>query len=194
MTQSVSQTVQRARPGALELARMVATLAYVVAATGAALAALGALPRWIAGDAAASRRVSLDEAERRLGARLPLPAYYPERLAWPPAEIRVAGGRQGAARVLFAARDGGAPLELLAAAEPGSPIADALLEDRTVLSSRKTTVGVHPATLASVLVDGVSWQELAFEVDGRAVLFRTRGDLDELVRMAKSLHIEGRRR
>jgi len=63
-----------------------------------------------------------------------------------------------------------------------------------VLSSRKTTVGVHPATLASVLVDGVSWQELAFEVDGRAVLLRTQGDLDELVRMAKSLHIEGRRR
>ncbi|HVI95858.1 MAG TPA: hypothetical protein VM753_17720, partial [Anaeromyxobacter sp.] len=74
------------------------------------------------------------------------------------------------------------------------PIAAALLEDRTVVSSRKTTVGVHPATLASVLVDGVSWQELAFEVDGRAVLLRTQGDLDELVRMAKSLHIEGRRR
>lgn len=194
MTHSMSEGAQRAGPGALELARMVATLAYVVAATGAALAGLGALPRWIAGDAAASRRVTLDEAERRLGARLPLPAYYPDRLAWPPAEIRVAGGRQGAARLRFAARDGGAPLELLAAAEPAFPIPASLLEDRTVLSSRKTTVGIHPATLASVLVEGVSWQELAFEVDGRAVLLRTRGDLDELVRMAKSLHIEGRRR
>ena len=194
MTHSMSEGAQRAGPGALELARMVATLAYVVAATGAALAGLGALPRWIAGDAAASRRVTLDEAERRLGTRLPLPAYYPDRLAWPPAEIRVAGGRQGAARLRFAARDGGAPLELLAAAAPAFPIPASLLEDRTVLSSRKTTVGVHPATLASVLVEGVSWQELAFEVDGRAVLLRTRGDLDELVRMAKSLHIEGRRR
>jgi hypothetical protein len=184
---------QRAGRG-LEVARMLATLAYVVAATGAALAGLGALPRWLAGDSAASRRVSLDEAERRLGARLPLPAYYPERLAWPPAEIRVAGGRQGAARLKFDARDGGAPVELVAAAEAGSPIPAALLEGRTVLSTRTTTVGVRPATLASVLVDGVSWQELAFEVDGRAVLLRTRGDLDELVRMAKSLHIEGRRR
>jgi hypothetical protein len=39
-----------------------------------------------------------------------------------------------------------------------------------------------------VSVDGTVWQELAFDVDGRMVLLRSRGDLDELYRIAHSLH------
>jgi hypothetical protein len=84
-------------------------------------------------------------------------------------------------------------VELLAATEPAREIDAGLLEGRTVVSARRTTVGPRPASLASVLVEGVSWQELSFELDGRQVILRTRGDLEELVRMAKSLHTEGRR-
>ncbi len=193
MTMSMGEAADRAGRSAPELARMLATLMWVVGSTAGAIAVLGALPRWIAGDSAASRALTVDEAERRLGTRLPLPAFYPERLAWPPAEIRVAGGRGGSARLRFAPRQAGAPVELIAAADPARPIDASLLEDRNLVSERRTTVGPRPATLASVLVDGVSWQELSLELDGRQVILRTRGDLDELVRMAKSLHIEGRR-
>jgi hypothetical protein len=189
----MGETAGRAGRSAPELARMLATLLWVAASAGGVIAVLGALPRWIAGDAAASRALTVDETERRLGARLPLPAFYPDRLAWPPAEIRVAGGRGGSARLRFVARAGGSPVELIAAVDPARAIDASLLEDRSVVSERRTTVGPRPATLASVLVDGVSWQELSLELDGRQVILRTRGDLEELVRMAKSLHIEGRR-
>jgi hypothetical protein len=189
----MGEAAGRAGRGAPELSRMLATLLWVAGSAAATIAALGALPRWLAGDGGAARAVTVDEAERRLGARLPLPAYYPDRLAWPPSEIRVAGGRGGSALLRFAARDAGAPVELLAATDPVHEIDAGLLEGRTVVSERRTVVGSRPATLASVLVDGVSWQELSFELDGRRVILRTRGDLEELVRMAKSLHTEGRR-
>jgi hypothetical protein len=191
MTDAMDTAAGGGRGG--EIARMIATLAYVTIATAALLAGLGALPRWIAGDAAVRRTLTLEEAERRLGIRIPLPAYYPQRLAWPPAEVRIAGGRHGSAELHLAARDGGPPVELVISTEAGTPIAPALLEGRTVLGSRPTVVGSQPAALATILLDGVSWHELDFEHEGRAVVLRTRGDLDELFRMAKSMHVEGRR-
>jgi hypothetical protein len=57
-----------------------------------------------------------------------------------------------------------------------------------VLASRRTTVGERPAQLATVSIEGVVWQELALDVGGRAVLLRTRGDVDELYRIAHSFH------
>ncbi|WP_242343179.1 hypothetical protein [Anaeromyxobacter terrae] len=194
MTERTTMGAERANGAGVEIARMLATLAYVLAGTAAGIAGLGALPRVLAGDKGPHRAASIQEAERRLGARILLPGYYPERLAWPPAEIHVAGGRHGSVRLAFAARDdGGAGLELIAAVEAGEEIAPALLADRTVLAARPTVVGGHPATLASVLVEGAPWQELSWTVNGRPVVLRTQGDLDELVRIARSLHgVSGR--
>jgi hypothetical protein len=179
----------RADAGA-EIARMLATLVFVAATSALMIAGLGALPKLVAGDTGPHRAASIQEAERRLGARIVLPGYYPARLAWPPSELRVAGGRRGSVRLTFSARDGGAGLEMLAATDAGEEIDAALLADRTILNSRRTVVGGRPATLASVLVEGVPWQELTWSVDGRAVVLRTQGDLDELVRIAHSLHGE----
>jgi hypothetical protein len=174
-----------------EIARMLATLAYVLATAAVAVAGLGALPRLLTGDSGAHRAATIQEAERRLGVRIVLPGYYPQRLAWPPAEIRVAGGRHGSVRLGFAARDGGPGLELISSTEPGEEIDPALMSDRNVLSFRRTAVGGHPAILATVLLDGEAWQELTWTVEGRAVVLRTQGELDELLRIAHSLH--GRR-
>ncbi|WP_242352492.1 MULTISPECIES: hypothetical protein [Anaeromyxobacter] len=193
MTERTAMGAVRASGAGVEIARMLVTLAYVLAGTAAAIVGLGALPRLLAGDTGPHRAASIQEAERRLGARILLPGYYPERLAWPPAAIHVAGGRHGSVRLAFAARDGGTGLELVAATDAGVDIAPALLSDRTVLGARPTVVGGHPATLASVLVEGVAWQELSWSVNGRAVVLRSQGDLDELVRIARSLHgVSGR--
>jgi hypothetical protein len=42
-----------------------------------------------------------------------------------------------------------------------------------------------------VLVDGAAWEELRWERDGRAMILRTQGDVEELFRMARSAHREG---
>jgi hypothetical protein len=189
MTERTAMTAAVNAPGA-EIARMLATLAFVAVNAALLVLGLGLVPRLVSGDAGPHRAATMQEAERRLGTRIVLPGYYPARLAWPPAEIRVAGGRRGSVRLTFAARQGGPGLEMLAATRPGDEIDGALLAGRTVLSSRRTTVGGRPAELASVLVEGAPWQELSWSVDGRAVLLRTQGDLDELMRIAHSLHGE----
>jgi len=185
----MARSAAAVREAGVELARMLATLGWVTLATAITLAGLNALPGRIAGDTGEVRRAAtLDEAERRLGARLYMPAYFPDHLAWPPAAVRVAGGRGGSARLEVHAREGGAPvLELLESATPGEPIADALLGERRVFRTSRTMVGTLPATIADVLYDGTTWQELSWEVQGRSVALRTRGSVDELYRMARSV-------
>ena len=191
MTGAVASPEQAGR----ELARMLATLAWVVAAATLVLVVLGALPGRLGGEPRDPRRAaSVEDAERRLGARLAFPAYYPDRLAWPPARIRVAGGKGGSAEILLAPRPGhpGVPVELFEAAGPGGAIHPALLGERTVLRVDRTTVGSRPASISDVRVEGGAAHELAFELDGRPILLRSSGDLDELYRMARSAQVEGR--
>jgi hypothetical protein len=195
MSTTMTPHAARGGPRAAELARMLATLFWVAAATVAVVAVLGALPRWLAGEEgeAAAYPATVAEAERRLGSSLFLPAFYPSRLAWPPAEVRVAGGRGGSARLLFRPRVAGdAPVVLLQSVEPGEPVRADLVGDRRALSWSRTQVGERPAGYASVLVDGEGWHELSWQVDGRPLVLRSRGDVEELYRMAHSVRREGR--
>lgn len=190
----MTASMARGREAGLELARMLATLLWVVAVSAVTVAGLGALPGWIAGEERGVHRVaSIQDAERRLGARIILPAVYPERLAWPPAEIRVAGGRHGSVALTFVDRAGAPALQLIQSTEEGAPIAPALLRDRTVHGLRRTSVDARPATLSRVHVAGEGWDELAWDLRGRSIVLRGRGDLGELYRMAASVHREGGR-
>jgi len=195
MTASVSGgAAVRAGPRGGELVRMGATFVWTLGAAIAAIAVLGAIPAWIAGEPKALRHArGIEDAERRLGARVLVPGYFPERLAWPPAEIRVAGGRRGSVMLVFAPREGGAPVTFLQATRDGEAIRPELLAGRTVLRSSPARVGHVPATLSDVLADGHPARELAWELHGRAVILRSAGDLEELFRMARSAHREGGR-
>lgn len=189
----MSATVQDSRPTGLEAVRMLAALGWVMLATTLTLAAFGQLPGWLAG---AERDLvtvpTVEAAEKLLGARLALPSYFPSHLGWPPAEVRVAGGPGGAAKLTFRERQGGAPaLVLLQATAPGAPIPPELAAVGSELTTARATVGARPATRARVLVDGVPWDELRWERDGRAMVLRTRGDVGELHRMAQSAHRRG---
>lgn len=190
----MSADATRGREAGLELARMLVTLGWVAVTAALTLAALGALPGWIAGEERGVHVVaSVQEAERRLGVRVILPAVFPQRLAWPAARVRVAGGRRGTVELTFADREGAPALQLLQSTDEGEPIAPTLLGGRTVHGVQRTTVDARPATLSAVHVDGVAWQELTWDVRGRTLVLRGRGDLDELYRMAASIHREGGR-
>jgi hypothetical protein len=194
MTGTVTTGAARARGAGLELVRMLATFVWVAGATVVTIAALGALPGWITGERGTVRRAeTLEDAERRLGARVLVPGYFPERLVWPPKSILVAGGRRGSVRLDLDARDGGPDLHILQATREGEPIAPELLHGRTVLRTSRAMVGAHPATLSDVLVDGIPHRELAWETQGRAMIVRSSGDVEELFRMARTSHREGGR-
>jgi hypothetical protein len=178
------------RSTGLEAARMLAVLAWVTTATAISLGVLGALPGLLGSEPREVRLVgSVEEAERLLAAPLALPSYYPSRLAWPPAEVRVVGGKGGAASLAFRAQGGHqAELVLLQGTTPGAAIPAALLAGATELSSSRTHIETVPVTRARVLVEGVAWEELRWDRDGCALVLRTRGDVDELVRLARSIH------
>jgi hypothetical protein len=193
MIGAVTTSAVRGGGAGLEVVRMLATFVWVAGATVVSLAVLGAMPGWITGDKGIVREASsIQDAERRLGARVLVPGYFPDRLLWPPKAIHVAGGRRGSVRVDFAARSG-PELHLLEATREGEPIAPELLGDRTVLRSSRTAVGKLPAVLSDVLVDGVLHRELAFELNGWAIVLRSSGDVEELFRMARTSHRQGGR-
>jgi len=176
-----------------ELLRLLAALGWVVAASAVTLAGLGALPGWISGEPREVRTVaSLEAAERNLGAGLAIPSYFPAHLGWPPARIRVAGGKGGAVELTFRERSsGGDQLQLLQATTPGAPFPPDLEPPGTELSSSPTTVAGRPALLARRTIDGEVWHQLAWERDGCRMVLRTRGDVEELFRIARSAHRRG---
>jgi hypothetical protein len=191
MIAGVTTGAARREGAGLEVARMLATFVWVAGATVVTIAVLGAMPGWITGDKGVVREAtSIQDAERRLGARILVPGYFPERLVWPPKAIHVAGGRRGSVRIDFAAHTG-ADLHLLEATREGEPIAPELLGDRTVLRTSRTSIGKLPGTLSDVLVDGTLHRELAFELNGWAVVIRSSGDVEELFRMARTSHRQG---
>lgn len=191
MIGAVTTSAARGGGASLEVVRMLATLVWVTGAAVVTVAVLGAMPGWITGDKGIVREASsIQDAERRLGARVLVPGYFPDRLVWPPRAIHVAGGRRGSVRLDFAARSG-PDLHLLEATREGEPIAPELLGDRTVLRTSRTTVGKLPATLSDVLVDGTLHRELAFDLNGWAIVLRSSGDVEELFRMARTSHRQG---
>jgi hypothetical protein len=177
-----------------ELLRLLAALGWVVVATAVTLAGLGALPGLIAGESREVRSVtSLEEAERSLGAGLALPSYFPAHLGWPPSRIRVSGGKGGAVELTFRDPKQGAgdQLQLLHVTTPGAPIPPDFEPPGNELTSSPTTVASRPARLSRRTIGGEVWQQLSWERDGCRMVLRTRGDVEELFRIARSAHRRG---
>lgn len=191
MTAAVTTSAARGGGAGFEVVRMLAGLVWVTGATVVTVAVLGALPGWITGDRGVVREVpTIEDAERRLAARVLVPGYFPERLVWPPRAIHVAGGRRGSVRLDVAARSG-SDVHILESTREGEPISPELLGARTVLRSSRATVGKVPATLSDVLVDGELQRELTWEIGGWAMMLRSSGDVEELFRMARTTHRQG---
>ncbi len=178
-----------ARPG--DLWRTLAGLAVVLGSTAALLAAADAVPAWIAGEPRDVRRVSgIQEAEKRLRARLVLPAYFPDRIAFPPRVVRVKAGPEAGALLEFDDRQG-QPRLVLVQPTHGEEIPEALLPAGRSLDPSPATVASVGGELRRVVgPDGEVWHELRWRYRGRRLLLRTRGGVDEAVRMAKSMREE----
>lgn len=169
-----------------EIVRAVGAVAVVTAGAAALLAFADGVPAWISGEARGVRRArTIAEAERALRARLVVPYYYPSSLAWPPERIRFRVGAHAAAALWVSSRDGSPHLLIAQTLGPGR-IPESLAPEVAVLGRSPVAVGPIQGTLARVLDDGAPAWELAWEQRGRSLLLRTRGSVDELLRMARS--------
>ena len=172
--------------------RIVATFGAVssvaVVFTGAAviLYAVDSVPALVTGEPRHVRRAAtVAEAERRLRARLILPYYFPDAYVWPPKRVRYTVGPPGAAAVTAEGRDG--VQELVVAESLGPlPIPAQLVPDAQVLQSSPIAVGPYAGTLSRVVQDGVVGWQIAWQQQGRNLLVRSRGTIEELLRIARS--------
>ena len=98
-----------------ELLRTFGWLAVVLVAAAGALAGLDAVPAWVNGESRDVRVVaSLEDAERAVHARLVLPGYFPDTIAWPAEKIRVLRGKPASVALTFAVRSRREPHLVLA--------------------------------------------------------------------------------
>jgi hypothetical protein len=174
----------------LELLRSAALLAVVLVAAAGVLALLDGVPAWVNGESRDVRLAkSLEDAERRVRSRLVLPAYFPDTLAWPPARIRVLPGSPPAVALVFTSRGGGEPRFVLAQSLGADEPSERLVPTASALDESRIAVGTAPGTLRRIIGDdGALWRELRWTQGGRRMVARSKGTLDELIRMARSAH------
>lgn len=164
----------------------VVSVFLVVATAAVLLVAVDSIPGLVTGEPRHVRRArTVDEVERRLRTRLLVPYYFPSTLAWPPERIRFTVDPPGAA-LSVAGRDGSPQVFLAEALGPG-PIPARLVPEAQVLHSSPVTVGGDRGVLSRVVVDGVVGWEVRWEQGGRRLLVRSRGTVEELLRMARSV-------
>jgi hypothetical protein len=178
---------------ASEGARALWTLTLVLGGAAVALATLDAMPTWLHGQPRGVRKAaSIEEAERRVQGRVLLPSYFPDTLRWPPAGVRFTREEGGAVAMSFDAREGGAALLLAQTVAGTSPIPDGLQGRLAVIQQQSAPLGDGAVLSRVVAEDGTLWNQLEWSRDGRRFLLRGRGSLEDLIRMARSIHREGR--
>ena len=168
--------------------RTVGAWLAVVLSAAFVLRVADALPRVALGVPRGVERASdVAGLERASGLRMPVPAYFPDSLEWPPAELRTHTG--GSAAIWCRQRPAG-PVALIVATARAGPqgIADAVLPSSVELQREDGSLGGRLASVSRVRdADGAVWQQVQWQTPDRIVLVRYRGTLDELLKIAGSV-------
>jgi len=170
----------RAPAAPRERVRMLAVWLLAVAAAAFALRLADAVPRVALGvPRGVVRATDLRQLERQSGRRMPVPAYFPDTIQWPPAEARMHTG--GSAAVWCRSRTGGGIALIVATAPPGArEIAAAVLPASVELQREAGTLGSRPAVVSRVRdAEGALWQQVQWQTPGQIILVRYRGTLDD---------------
>ena len=175
-----------------ELLRAAAWLVVVGAVMLGVLAALDAVPAWINGESRDVRLASsLEDAERRVRARLVLPAYFPDTLGWPPERIRVLDGQPPAVALQVTARGGGETRLVLAQTIGVGEIPERLLPPAGALDEASVAIAGGQGRLRRIVgPDGQIWREVAWTQGDRTLVARSKGSLEELLRMVRSARVQ----
>jgi hypothetical protein len=119
---------------------------------------------------------------------MPLPAYYPDTIEWPPVDSRYDAA--GSAAIWCRQRSSGVTALVVATAPPDlGAIAAAVMPGAVDLQREVSSMRGRPATLARVRGDdGAVWQQVQWRGLDQIILVRYRGTLDELMKIAGSVH------
>jgi len=161
----------------------------VVAAAALALRVADEVPRMLLGVPRGVRKVAgVAELERLAARPMPLPSYYPDTIDWPPAEGRYE--LLGSAALWCRLRAARVPALIIATAPAGSDqVSPDVLPRAVDLQREAGFLGSRPAAIARLRgADGVIWQQVEWRGRRQIVLVRYRGTLDELMRIAGSVH------
>jgi hypothetical protein len=172
-----------------EGARALWTMTLVLGGAAFALVVLDAVPTWLHGEPRGIRRApSVEDVERSLQAKVLLPAYFPDTLRWPATAVRFTREEGGAVALSFSASDGAPALLLAQTLGPGATLPEALLGRRAVIQRQSAPLGEGAVLSRVVVEDGTLWNQLDWEAGGRRYVLRGRGSLEDLIRMARSIH------
>jgi hypothetical protein len=179
-----------AGPALRDVARLLGAYLGAVAAVSAALLVLDSVPALLLGGARGVRvHATVEAAERALGARLLVPAYFPEAYRWPPRLVRTAATPVRVAALTLASRDDGRPdLVVVQSLDGDAPVPAKVLPRGTETHVVGVDLGGTPATLTDVLLppDG-TFYDLSLVAGGRRVVFRFKGPPEDVIRMAASM-------
>jgi hypothetical protein len=166
--------------------RILLTWALVFVAAAAGLRLADALPRAALGvPRGVVKPADVAELERDSGRRMPMPAYFPDAIAWPPAELRL---HSGGSASFWCRQRAGRGMALIVAAAPAHVIAAAVLPASVELQREPASLGARPAVVSRVRDDdGTVWQQVQWEAGRQIILVRYRGTLDELLKIAGSV-------
>ncbi len=158
-------------------------------ATAATLWALDWWPRNTLEAGRVHELPTLEAVERAAGRHLALPSFFPATLPWPPSRVKVVGTTPSTVALEL-----GPEPRLVLAESVREPVAFPPEFFPPALELERRTIPWRggEATLTRLRgEDGATWVELAWEQDGQAFAFRTRGSLEQLLELAASVHREG---
>ena len=132
---------------------------------------------------------TLEAAERDLGFRLWLPAYYPSDLTWPPSRVYSVTGPPATAVIEVAAAAGERDrLTIWQSPETSRPPAPRVFEPGQELTTNEVVLGRHRAQLAHrFLAGGREVRDLWWNQSGRRITLRYAGPVNQLILMAASM-------
>ncbi|MCX6544804.1 MAG: hypothetical protein NTV05_10380 [Acidobacteria bacterium] len=187
-----TSTSARRLPGWIAALRATLELAALLAAAAFGLRVLDQLPGMAAGVDRGVRRVdSVVALERQLSHKLPIPAYFPDTLMWPPHDLLIFEGTS--ASMSFRHRQRGDTWLIVGLAVDARGIAPEILPPASSLQTENTVVRGVPARVDRLRDrDGVMWYQLTWQASGVALLARYRGTLDEIMLIANSMDERGR--
>jgi hypothetical protein len=175
--------------------RAVAITAALLSGMAFALRVADEVPSVVTGVVRGARRVdSILELERRISASIPIPAYFPDSLRWPPARLLAFGDHSYA--LSFAHRQSNDVWLVFAATVGAGDVAPQLLRAALSLQVEPIVIGSQPGTAERLRdADGVVWHQITWqtaEPHGASRLVRYRGTLDEAMLIANSIEDRGR--